>query len=71
MGLELREAALEDAADQKGSLDEVGGPARLDHSRWGPGPRPHAPDPMPPRAGELALQKPLAQRLSKRYDHQR
>jgi hypothetical protein len=35
MGLELREAALEDAADQKGSLDEVGGPARLDHSRWG------------------------------------
>ena len=34
MGLELREAALEDAADQKGSLDEAGGLARLDHSRW-------------------------------------
>ena len=32
MGLELGvEAALEDAADQKGSLDGVGGPARLDH----------------------------------------
>ena len=31
-GLELRvEAALEDAADQKGSLDRIGGPARLDH----------------------------------------
>ena len=48
MGLELRvEAALGDAADQKGSLDEVRGPARLDHSRWGSGPGPHAPDPMP------------------------
>ena len=68
MGLELREAALEDAADQKGSLDEVGGPARFDHSRWS---GPHSPDPMPPQAGELALQKPLAQRLSNRYDHQR
>ena len=32
MGLELGvEAALEDAADQKGSLDGLGGPARLDH----------------------------------------
>jgi len=32
MRLELGvEAALEDAADQKGSLDGVGGPARLDH----------------------------------------
>ncbi len=32
MGLELRvEAALENAADQKGSLDGVGGPARFDH----------------------------------------
>ena len=36
MGLELRvEAALEDAADQKGSLDRVGGPARLDRGLAG------------------------------------
>jgi hypothetical protein len=36
MGLELRvEAALEDAADQKGSLDRVGGSARLGHGLAG------------------------------------
>jgi len=48
--------------DTTGELGTRPGPEFLGHT---------TPSTRPPQAGELALQKPLAQRLPRRYDHQR
>ena len=54
--------AVVERNDTTGELGTRPGPGFLGHT---------TPFTRPPQAGELALQKPLAQRLSKRYDHQR
>jgi len=54
--------AVVERNDTTGELGTRPGPEFLGHT---------TPYTRPPPAGELALQKPLAQRLSRRYDHQR
>jgi len=58
----LIRAIMVERSDTTGELGTCPGPEFLGHT---------TPSTRPPPAGELALQKPLAQRLSRRYDHQR